>query len=108
MTGEMGPRLEERAEETAKAKAMEDLKKLEAEERRIERALFQKCDHLFEDVTEERRRLVEMRGGLPGWVKALIEKEDPRAMRMNPEAYKSSKYEKCITGCGLLRVTRIA
>lgn len=94
------------AEETARLKALEEKRKFEAEERRIEREIFRRCDHDFEDVTEERHRLVEMRGGLPNWIKYLIGKKDPRAMRMNSEAYKSSRYEKC-GGCGLLKVSNV-
>ena len=109
MIGEMGPRFEElKAKQLEEAKALEEKRKLEAEERRIERALFQKCDHLFEDITEERLKLIEERGGPPNWFKALLEKKDPRAVRVNLEAYKLSKYEKCNIGCGLLRVSKIA
>lgn len=59
------------------------------------------CNHIFEDVTEERRKLVSERG-LPGWARRLIEKEDPRWVN-RPERWKTLKYEKCRT-CGLLKV----
>jgi len=67
------------------------------------------CDHIFEDVTEERRSLIEERG-IPDWVKHRIEKE----MKKPPEKrrkrllnritlWKTLKYLKC-TCCGLLRI----
>lgn len=70
---------------------------------------FLDCDHVLEDVTEERRRLIEERG-LPGWVERRIEEE----MKKPPEKRRSSllnritlwktlKYLKC-GNCGLLRI----
>ena len=59
------------------------------------------CEHDFENVTEERRALVEQRE-LPEWAKLLREKEDPRWK--NPkDKYKTLLYLKC-RKCGLLRV----
>lgn len=99
----MGPRFEGLpTKESEEMKALKEQKRLEAEERRIERALFQKCDHIFEDVTEERRALIEGRD-LPSWVVHLIAKEDPRWVNKRKLAL---EYGKC-TGCGLLKVSDV-
>lgn len=89
----------------------EDQRLLKALEAREERAVYLNCDHVLKDVTKERRRLIEERGGLPRWVKNLIEK----AMENPPEKRREKwlnrrdmrdllKYEKC-TSCGLLLIS---
>lgn len=88
----------------------EDQRLLKALEAREERAVYLNCDHVFEDVTEERRRLIEERG-IPGWIERRTEKE----MKKPPEKrsprllnritlWKTLKYEKC-RNCGLLKVS---
>lgn len=59
------------------------------------------CEHDLEDVTEERRALIEKRE-LPRWAKILVEKED-RRWKEPKDRYKTLKYLKCRL-CGLLYV----
>ena len=101
MPPELKTRLELEAEEK---KVLEEEKRLEAEERQVQREVFRKCGHDYEDVTEERHALLEGRE-LPGWIKHLIEERDRKWMGPR-ESWRSSKYEKC-TGCGLLKVSNI-
>ena len=70
------------------------LKELRAKERKAERTLIRNCDHVLEDVTEERRKLIKKRG-LPSRIKRPLELWK-----------KDLKYEKC-TSCGLLKVSGI-
>lgn len=88
----------------------EDLKCIRAEERRAARAVYANCDHVLEDVTEERRVFLEKQT-LPSWAKALIEKEmeKPPGQRRErwlnrSEKWKSVRYLKC-TICGLLKIS---
>ena len=60
------------------------------------------CEHIFEDVTEERRSLLA-RSVLPDWVKILVEKEDSKWVVEN-ELWKTLNYLKC-GRCKLLRVS---
>ncbi len=94
----LGPQAKK--EEIEAFEAREKLRKLEAEARQIERALFRKCDHVFEDVTEERRALIEKRD-LPSWALRLIVKGDYRWVNRRKLAL---EYGKC-TGCGLLKIS---
>ena len=97
-------------EDEAKQLETKRLQELQAKERKAERALIRNCDHTFEDVTEERRKLIEERG-LPDRVKRLIAKKDPpdRIWGRIRELWKEDlKYEKCTAGCGLLKVSMIA
>lgn len=97
----IGPRFEGLpTKETEEMKALKEQKRLEAEKRKIERALFQKCDHLFEDVTEERRALIKKRD-LPSWAIHLIAKEDHRWVNKRQLVL---EYGKC-TACGLLTIS---
>ena len=89
----------------AERKILEEQKQLRFEERQIEREVFRRCGHILEDVTEERHRLVELRGGLPSWVKALMEKDPRQAARWGGERWRLSKYEKC-SSCGLVKVSK--
>ncbi|MCK4266313.1 MAG: hypothetical protein KAX31_03470 [Thermoplasmata archaeon] len=105
---EMPLELQERiAKEAAEKKIMEEQKQLRFEERQIERDIFRRCGHILEDVTEERHRLVEMRGGLPSWVKALMKKDPREAATWGGERWRFSKIEKC-SSCGLVKVSKIA
>ncbi len=91
------------AKELEAQRAKEDLRLLQAEERRIERETFRDCDHDLKDITEERRGLIK--GNLPSWVKHLIAKDPPDRIWVNRrEAWRTQKYEKC-TICGLLMIS---
>ena len=81
---------------------VEQLRLLGAAERLAEREKFRNCDHIYEDVTEERRSIIS-KHTLPEWVKRLIEAKDYRWSRRN-EAWKTSIYEKC-SECGLLKIS---
>jgi len=59
------------------------------------------CEHIFDDVTEERRSFLE-KSELPSWVKALIEKGDYRWVNRS-EKWRTLNYHKCGL-CGVLRV----
>ncbi len=59
------------------------------------------CDHVFEDVTEERRSILA-EGELPGWAKALIEKEDRKWVNRS-ERWQSLTYLKC-GNCDIIRI----
>lgn len=65
------------------------------------RHFYADCDHVFEDVTEERRSLLA-ESELPGWAKALIEKKDRKWVNRS-ERWRSLTYLKC-SECGLLRI----
>lgn len=57
------------------------------------------CVHVWEDVTEERRRLIDV-GEYPEWVLVLMEKEDRRWVNRD---IRRLTYLKC-GECGLLRI----
>jgi len=59
------------------------------------------CDHDFEDVTEERRKLIAGME-LPKWAKVLVEEKDPRWVNQ-PEKWRFLNYLKC-GNCGLFRI----
>ena len=60
------------------------------------------CAHVFMNVTDERRRLIE-EGELPEWAKILIDKEDRRWVNRSEKWRSSLKYLKCGM-CDLLRI----
>lgn len=60
------------------------------------------CEHVFDDVTEERIALLEAHE-LPRWAQILVEKEDPR-WKDFPERRSKRTFLKC-SECGLLRVS---
>jgi hypothetical protein len=80
---------------------VEQLRLLGAADRLAEREKFSNCDHIYVDVTEERRSIIS-KHVLPGWVKRLVEAKDYRWSRRS-EAWKTSIYEKC-TECDLLKI----
>jgi hypothetical protein len=81
---------------------VEQLRLLDAADRLAEREKFSNCDHIYEDVTEERRSIISKQT-LPGWVKHLIAAKDYKWSRRS-EAWKTSIYEKC-SECGLLKIS---
>ena len=81
---------------------VEQLRLLDAADRLAEREKFSNCDHIYEDVTEERRSIIS-KHKLPGWVKHLIEAKDYKWSRRS-ELWKTSIYEKC-SECGLLKIS---
>ena len=100
----MNPKqLKKLKEDEAKQLEVKRLKELQAKERKAEREKFRNCDHIYVDVTEERRSIIS-KHKLPGWVKRLIEAKDYRWSKRS-EAWKISIYEKC-TECGLLKISR--
>lgn len=82
---------------------VEQLRLLAVADRLAEREKFSNCDHIYVDVTEERRSIISPQT-LPEWVKRLIEAKDYRWSRRS-EVWKTSIYEKC-SECGLLKISR--
>ena len=81
---------------------VEQLRLLAVADRLAEREKFRDCDHIYVDVTEERRSIISKQT-LPEWVKHLIEAKDYRWSKRS-QVWKTSIYEKC-SECGLLKVS---
>ncbi|KKL95861.1 hypothetical protein LCGC14_1850380 [marine sediment metagenome] len=96
---------EEEARLKLEREQREELKRLQAEERAVEREVFHRCGHDFKNVTKERHGLLEG-GPVPGWIKSLIEKGDRRWANSPREIWRTFKYEKC-RACGIVRITRL-
>lgn len=81
---------------------VEQLRLLAEADRLAEREKFRNCDHIYVDVTEERRSIISKQT-LPEWVKRLIEAKDYRWSRRSA-TWKTSIYEQC-TECDLLKIS---
>ncbi len=96
----IGDKKDNRAEE--KRLRVEQLRLLASADRLAEREKFRNCDHIYEDVTEERRSIISKQT-LPEWVKRLIEAKDYRWSKRSA-TWKTSIYEQC-SECGLLKIS---